>query len=526
MAKLNKRTDEYGGSLKNRARFWIETIEQVREAVGDDCAITARLCIDTLNDSPLGIRAGVEAFQFIQLADHLVDFWDLQVGGWSSMDWPEKNVPASRVAGEFNYRAYYEAVRGATRKPVAAVGRFTNPDTMAAAVRSGAIDIIAAARPSIADPFLPRKIEEGRYEDIRECIGCNICASRFWRTLPIVCTQNATLGEEFRRGWHPERFTRAANAEKTVLVLGAGPAGMECAMVLGKRDMSAVHLVDEHDSLGGSMREISAYPNLGEWGRVTVYRQVQLQKLDNVEVILDTRLEAEDVYGYGAEIVVVATGARWRHDGLNGTTQQTIAGAELDCSYTPEQVSAASGAIDGEHVLVYDTDGYYTAVGVAELLLNAGKRVTVVTPLANLAPFMAFTGEFGPVNVSLRERGAEIALQHQLAEIAPGRMRGASVWGGAATWDADAVVLVTQRESIDGVYRQLIADRARLEREGIEAVYRIGDCVAPRLPADSIFDGHRLAREIDSADPAVALPFVRELPDVFRTRSFAGEVGS
>jgi dimethylamine/trimethylamine dehydrogenase len=523
MAKLNKRTDEYGGSLENRARFWLETIELVREAVGEGCAITARLCIDTLNDSPLGIRADEEAFQFIQLADELVDFWDLQVGGWSSMDWPEKNVPASRVAGEFNYRSYYEAVRPATSKPIAAVGRFTNPDTMAEAVSSGVIDIIAAARPSIADPFIPKKIEEGRYEDIRECIGCNVCASRFWQALPIICTQNATLGEEFRRGWHPERFSKAANAEKTVLVLGAGPAGMECAMVLGKRGMSAVHLVDEQDAIGGSMRAISAYPNLGEWARVINYRQIQLEKCKNVELISKTRLDADAIFEYGAEIVVVATGARWRSDGLNGTTQQPIPGADLDCAYTPEQVSAAKGLLEGEHVLVYDTDGYYTAVGVAELLLNAGKRVTFVTPQANVAPFMAFTGEFGPVNVSLRERGAEIVLQHTLSQIAPGAMRGAGVWGGEASWDADAVVLVTQRESVDGVYRELVADIARLEREGIEAVYRIGDCLAPRLPAD-IFEGHRLAREIDSPDPAVALPYLRELPEVDIARSPVGAV--
>jgi dimethylamine/trimethylamine dehydrogenase len=522
MAKLNKRTDEYGGSLENRARFWIETIEQVREAVGEDCAITARLCIDTLNDSPLGIRAGEEAYQFIQLADHLVDFWDLQVGGWSAADWPEKPVVPSRIAGEFNYREYFEAVSPATNKPIAAVGRFTNPDTMAEAVRSGVIDVIAAARPSIADPFIPKKIEEGRYEDIRECIGCNVCASRFWRALPIVCTQNATLGEEFRRGWHPERFSKAANAEKTVLVLGAGPAGMECAMVLGKRGLSAVHLVDEQDALGGSMREISAYPNLGEWGRVITYRQIQLQKLENVEVILNTRLDAEAVFTYGAEIVVVATGAHWRADGMNGPTQQAIPGAEQDFVYTPEQVSASKGEIDGEHVLVYDTDGYYTAVGVAELLLNAGKRVTVVTPLANFASFMFFTGEGAPVNLGLRTRGAEVLTTHLLSEITADGQRGQSAWGGKDVhWNADAVVLVTQRESNAGIYQALKADPERLAREGIEAVYRVGDCVAPRMPADSIFEGHRLAREIDSANPAVALPFLRELPDVYREQSFA-----
>ncbi|HEX4467308.1 MAG TPA: hypothetical protein VH025_08975, partial [Solirubrobacteraceae bacterium] len=143
-----------------------------------------------------------------------------------------------------------------------------------------------------------------------------------------------------------------------------------------------------------------------------------------------------------------------------------------------------------------------------------------------LATFMAFTGEFGPVNVSLRERGAEIVLQHTLAQIEPGAMRGASVWGGEATWEAAAAVLVTQRESIDGLYRELVADASRLEQEGIEAVYRIGDCMAPRMPADSIFEGHRLAREIDSPNPAVALPYLRELPEVDLSRTPAGAAAS
>jgi dimethylamine/trimethylamine dehydrogenase len=519
MSKFNRRSDEYGGSLANRARFWLEIVEQVREAVGDDCAVTARLCVDTLNDNPRGIRAAEEAYEFIELGDHLVDFWDLQAGGWAAAEWAGDDAVASRFAGEFSHREYIEAVRPATDKPIAAVGRFTNPDTMAAAIRSGVIDIIAAARPSIADPFLPQKIEQGRYDEIRECIGCNICASRFGQGAPIVCTQNATLGEEFRRGWHPERFTTAANAEKTVLVVGAGPAGMECATVLGKRGLSAVHLVDAADALGGSMRAISAYPHLGEWGRVTTYRQVQLDKLANVEVLLGTQLDAEAVFSYGAEIVVVATGARWRADGMNGPTQLPIPGAERDFVYTPEQVSAVNGAIDGEHVLVYDTDGYFTAVGMAEMLLAAGKRVTVVTSFPNFASFMFFTGEAFRVNRELRAQGIEIVSGHLLSEITPNGLRGQGVWApDPVHWDADAVVLVTQREPLDSLYHELRADPWRLQREGIEAVYRIGDCVAPRTIAENVFDGHRLAREIDSADPATPLPFLRELPDVRRER--------
>jgi dimethylamine/trimethylamine dehydrogenase len=513
MAKSNDRVDEYGGSLENRARFWLETLEQVREAVGEECAVTARLCIDTYNDSPLGIRAAEEAYGFIELGDHLVDFWDLQAGGWNAAEWAGDDATASRFAAEYADRPYLEAVRGATAKPIAAVGRFTNPDTMAEAVRAGTIDIIAAARPSIADPFLPQKIEEGRYDEIRECIGCNVCASRFPQSAPIVCTQNATVGEEFRRGWHPERFRKADNSDRTVLVVGAGPAGMECAMVLGKRGMSAVHLVDEQEAIGGSLRAVSTYPNLGEWARVIQYRQVQLDKLANVEVIPKRRLDAEGVFTYGAEIVVLATGSRWRADGATG--QAPMPGAGLGFVHAPEAVAEASGQIEGERVLVYDADGYFTGVAMAELLLAAGKRVTVVTPAANLAQYMFFTGEGFRVNRQLRAAGATIVTNHLVTDIVPGVARGQNVWSpDPVQWEADAFVLVTRREPLDSLYREVTADPARLAEEGIESVYRIGDCVAPRLIAECVFDGHRLAREIDTDDPATPLPFARELPEM------------
>lgn len=523
MAKFNRRTDEYGGSVDNRARFWVETVEQVREAVDGQCAVTARLCVDTLNDNPLGIRAAEEAHRFIELCDPYVDFWDLQAGGWVAAEWAGDDAVASRFAGEFSHREYIAAARTATKKPVAAVGRFTNPDTMAEAVRSGVIDIVAAARPSIADPFLPQKIEEGRYDDIRECIGCNICASRFAQSAPIICTQNPTLGEEYRRAWHPEKFNEATNADLDVLVVGAGPAGMECAMVLGKRGMRRVHLVDDQDEIGGCMRMISAYPHLGEWGRLTQYRKIQLDKLRNVETVLSTRLSAEDVLTYGAEIVVIATGARWRDDGMNGPTQAPIAGAEAENVYAPEQVAAVNGAIDGDHVVVYDTDGYFTAVAMVEMLKAAGKRVTVITPFPNLGPFLFLTGEAFKINRQLRADGVEVIPSYVVLSIDGTTLNGINAWDPTPVeWTADAVVLVTQREPCDELYREVTADPDRNKAEGIEAVYRIGDCVAPRLIADCVFDGHRLAREIDSDDPSVPLPYTREItPAVSRLTALA-----
>jgi dimethylamine/trimethylamine dehydrogenase len=215
----NKRTDGYGGALRDRARFWLETLEGVREAVGADCAVATRISVEALG--PAGIHVE-EALEFIRLADDLVDLWDVNVGSIAS--WSHDSG-TSRYFSEGYQLEWTDSVREATTKPVVGVGRLTSPDAMATIVRSGALDLIGAARPSIADPFLPRKIQEGRTDEIRECTGSNVCIMKVDGFGHLGCIQNATAGEEHRRGWHPERFETASNAEEPVLVVGAGPAG-------------------------------------------------------------------------------------------------------------------------------------------------------------------------------------------------------------------------------------------------------------------------------------------------------------
>ncbi len=507
----NRRTDEYGGSLENRARFWLEVLELVREEVGGECAVAARICVDAQREGGAGLTTE-EACAFIELADHLVDLWDLQLGG-SILEWGEDTL-ASRFAAENYERPWHLAVRPHTTKPIVGVGRFTNPDTMAEAIRSGQLDVIGAARGSIADPFLPRKIDEGRLDDIRECIGCNVCAGRVMQGALIGCTQNATAGEEYRRGWHPERFTRARNADWDVLVVGAGPAGLECARVLGERGLRRVHLVDAEDEPGGCMRWIPRLPGLGEWARVVGYRKVQLDKLRNVERVSGTRLDAAAVREYGAEIVVVATGSSWAADGLNGVTQEPIAGAGASLPYvlTPEQIMVEGKEVPGDRVVVYDCDGYFTGIGLAEKLAREGRDVTLVTPHSQIAPYTFFTLEGWRINRQLHALGIRLVAEHMLERIEEGRLAGCHVFAidRPVEWEADAVVLVTQRVSDDALYRELKADREGLQAAGVRGLFRIGDCVVPRLIADAVFDGHRLAREIDTDDPATPLPFVRE----------------
>ena len=397
------------------------------------------------------------------------------------------------------------------------VGRFTSPDVMVEAIQSGKLDIIATCRPSIADPFLPKKIEEGRPDDIRECIGCNICISR-WEIggPPLICTQNATAGEEYRRGWHPERFEPAANADNDVLVIGAGPAGMECALVLGKRGMRRVHLVEAAADIGGLIRWVPQLPGLGEWARVANYRKIQLDKLKNVEVLTGMRLDAKAVREYGADIVIAATGSHWATDGLNGCTHDTVPGrnAGLPHVLTPEQIMVDGKAVPGERVLVLDNDGYFMGVSLAEKLALDGKKVTLMTHLGHIAPYMHFTLEAPNMHRRLHRLGVEIVTYNMLSNIEPtGASVSYHVYDESHTrrWDVDAVVMATQRRSDESLFRELKDGGVdALRADGIRALYRIGDCVAPRLIADCVFDGHRLAREIDSDDPATPKPYLRE----------------
>ena len=276
----NKRQDKYGGSFENRARFWLECMEAMKKAVGDDCAVGNRFSVDTLQ-GPDGIEVGDEGVKIIELMGEkgLCDVWDLKVGAYSEL---AGEIAPSRFTRSNYMESWIRIAKQASPVPVVTTGRLTSPDDMVEIINSGQADFIGAARPSIADPFLPRKIEEGRNEDIRECIGCSVCLSKWAKSVPLICTQNATSMEEYRRGWHPEKFEKTADP-CSVLVVGAGPAGMECARVLGERGYE-VHLREAESEIGGRVRDIQRYPGLSEWGRVITYRQIQLDKLKNVEV--------------------------------------------------------------------------------------------------------------------------------------------------------------------------------------------------------------------------------------------------
>jgi dimethylamine/trimethylamine dehydrogenase len=509
MARYNQRTGRYGGPLENRARLLTETLEQVRAAIGDRAAVGVRLCVDTLDGSDQGIRAGVEGCQIIGLADHLVDYWSVQAGGWGSDTYGNDPEPSSAGAGTNFQACWIRAVRPATAKPLIGVGRHTDPHVMAQVITEGQQDIIGAARPSIADPYLPAKIRDGRAAAICECIGCNMCSGRFVGNITIACAQNPAAGYEFSLGWDAEDFPPAANADVPVLIIGAGPAGLDCAYTLARRGFTDVHMIDAAPEPGGAMRWIRRLPGLAEWDRLTAWRIAELRG-QPVKIQVKRRLTTAEVLDYGAPIVICATGAAWAADGLNWHTRRPIPGAGLPHVLTPEQAMTAE-LPRGRRILVYDCDGHHTGPGIAQLLASRGLDVRVATPFAAVAPYLEASFEAAAVRRRLAARRVTVACGTTLDSIEPGTAR-LSRAGGERTIDAATVVLVTQRLPRAGLYRELEADPARLGDAGITGLYRIGDCVIPGHPGDAVFSGRRLAMAIDTDDPARPPAIRRELP--------------
>ncbi len=503
----NRRVDEYGGSLENRTRLLRELIEDSREEAGDDCGIAVRFAVDELRGNA-GITWEREGRGVLDMIGELPDLWDLNVSEW------EHDSQTSRFSEEGFQEPFFSFAKEHTSKPVVGVGRYTSPDHMVSLIRKGVLDMIGAARPSIADPFLPKKIQEGRLDDIRECIGCNICVSSDMLWAPIRCTQNPTMGEEWRRGWHPERIP-SKDTDDSVLVVGAGPAGLEAAMSLGRRGYD-VMLAEAGTELGGRVNGESRLPGLSAWGRVRDYRLGQVNQLPNVGIYRDSAMTAANVLETGCSLVALATGSTWRRDGTGRTHATAIPGLEAGTIFTPDDVMA-DASIDGP-VVVFDDDHYYMGGVVAEKLCAQGHHVTLVTPAAAASAWTAFTLEKDYIQKRLLESGIVIVGGHELSAIDRARVEIACVHTGRRReLDCTSVVLVTAREPNNALYRELTTDQEAMAEAGIRRLTRIGDALAPGTIAAATWSGHRFARELGERLPdgptyCYELPALADLP--------------
>ena len=503
--RYNQRTDEYGGSIENRIRLLREITEETKDAVGDTCAVPIRISVDELMGEGGLYKEEVE--DMIGLMADVPDLWDVTLAGW------ENDSRTSRFAEEGAQEPFIMGVKRLTSKPVVGVGRYTSVDRMVSLVNKGIMDMIGAARPSIADPFLPKKVEEGRFDDIRECIGCNICVSGDFTMSPIRCTQNPTMAEEWRKGWHPEKVHKKAT-DKPVLIVGGGPAGLEAAQTLGKRGYD-VTLAEAGTELGGRVLLESKLPGLSAWVRVADYRKLQLNQLPNVQTYFDSRLTADDVLSFGISRIAIATGSTWRTDGVGHVHTTPIAISEGAQVLSPSEIMAGTTP-KGKTVVVWDDDHYYMGGVIAELMAEKGYDTHYVTPASEASTWTRHTMEQHFIQKRLLEKGIRIKSFTSVNSIAKGSVTLSCVFTGR-TEDvaAEAVVLVTARLPNEGLYLDLLSRKAEWADAGIEQVVSFGDALAPATIAHATYAGRRYAEELDTAPlPEGALPFKREITEL------------
>jgi len=499
LERHNHRGDEYGGSFENRLRLFREVIADTREAVGDTCAIAVRLAVDELLGEA-GIRHDVEARDIFEALGEVPDLWDVNLSDWSN------DSQTSRFSNEGYQDEYTSFVKSATSKPVVGVGRYTSPDTMARLINKNKLDLIGAARPSIADPFLPNKIEEGRLDDIRECIGCNICVSGDNTNVPIRCTQNPTIGEEWRRGWHPE-IVPTISTSQDYLIVGGGPAGLEAAASLVKGGAKVV-LAEALSKWGGRVTSESQLPGLAEWARVRDWRLTQLQRASKADLYLESRLSAADILDYGIPNVILATGSTWRRDGMGRAHRRPLSFLKQDRVLTPDDVmgGALNDGTNDEHIVIFDDDRFYMASVLAELAKQHVDKVSFVTPSAVVSPWSENTLEQVRIQKRLIELGVGIIPNHQLFGMADESVTLEDTYSGAQREiTCGRLISVTSRVPNDGLWQELSETRDRWGDHNIRSVTPIGDCVAPGLIATAVYSGHAAARAALSGSKASVL---------------------
>jgi dimethylamine/trimethylamine dehydrogenase len=440
-----------------------------------------------LDDDPEGL---IEAFE--QIAE-LPDLWDITVRDY------RYEMGSSRFVKEAANQAAVAKVKSMTSKPVVSVGRFTSPDTMLSQVVNGTQDFIGAARPSIADPFLPQKIDQGRVDDIRECIGCNVCYAHDSLCVPIRCTQNPTMGEEWRRGWHPDRI-ESRHADESVLVVGSGPAGLEAACALGQRGYPVI-LAEAEQELGGRINRESRLPGLSEYARVRDWRLGQLAKMEKVQIYPDNRLDVEAVLELGNQHVILATGARWRSDGVGRYSNQAFKGFDQPGVIGVESI--LNGELPDGDVVIYDDEHYYLGSAIALKLSATGANVTMVTPESSLAGWSHNTEEHSLTMQVLIEAGVEIITARGLVNYKPGEVELECVFSGRQSKiQVDVLIPVSARAPDDELWRQLELRRDEFDARGGLSMQRIGDCRAPGIVAAAVYAGHKAARELGQQEPA------------------------
>jgi len=484
----NKRSDEYGGPLRNRIRFLYEIIDLVRERVGHKIAVGVALSADELLPAGLTVRDSITIAHMLTTEKEL-DFLDVDVGvtphTMDIMIAPWFLPPGYEID-------YITPIKPAVQDTplLGRVGRLADPYMAESLIASAKLDMVGGARAFIADPEIARKMHEGRLLDIRPCLGCNqFCIGRLSVGNPITCTVNPAVGYE--KAWGAGTI-KPAGTKKKILVIGAGPSGLEAARVAALRGHQ-VTIYEAGDEIGGAVRLAKILPGRSDIAAIIGWYENQLRNLGvtiklRAEVTANQELVDYVLSEEKPDAVVVATGSKYVRDGLNGFSMSSIPGWEREIVSTPEDILEKK-VVPGHRVLILDSEGFDAGPGLAEHLALKGHDVEMLTHSHTVALGLEPMLRFGHVHRRLHKAGVKISPHTFIKEIGENFVIAYNIYSNETrTIPADTVIMITSRASSNELYNII--------KEKIKDTFLTGDAVAPRLIGYAIRDGHKTGRAV------------------------------
>ncbi|MBA8880297.1 NADH:flavin oxidoreductase [Phyllobacterium myrsinacearum] len=494
----NRRDDEYGGSLDNRLRFTWAVIDAVRQSVGPDFIVGIRMVADEDWEQGLSRQEGVEIARRIA-ASGKFDFLNI-IRGHIDTDAALNEVIPIQGMRSSPHLDFAGDVRQETKFPVFHAARIADVATARHAIAEGKLDMVGMTRAHIADPHIVRKIEAGEEHRIRPCVGATYCLDRIYEGGEALCIHNAATGRE---GTIPHAIAKAANS-RNVVVVGAGPAGLEVARVAAEGGHN-VTVLEASDHAGGQVRLAAQNPRRKEMIGIVDWRLGELDRL-GVSLRYNVWAESGDVLGLSPDVVVIATGGLPQNPPLT-------AGDELVTS----SWDILAGAVKpGESVLLYDDNGGHQGMSAAEMIARAGSKLEVVSPERFFAPEMGGMNHV-PYMRAFQQHGVRVTINTRLMSVRRNGNQLVATLGSDFDPDyreervVDQVVVEHGTLPIDDLYRELkplsrnggAVDYDRLVNggaifpqrlaEGQFDLLRIGDAVHARNIHAAIYDGLRYA---------------------------------
>ena len=461
----NRRTDEYGGDIRGRMQSVVEIIQGVKEVCGPDVPLGIRLCSEELLDDVRG-NTPEESMESYKIAEEAgVDYISCTLG------WQESIYPViSRDIPQGNWLHLAKRAKENVKVPISMAYRLFTPDKPNKAIGDGDLDIWEMCRSMIADPHMPKKVLEGREDEIRHCVACNLCLSRLFRDAPMTCYINPICAHEHKEDYYP----KPAEEEKEIMIVGAGPAGLECAYVAAQRGHD-VHVYDKMEEIGGTLLEASKAPYGDEELMTCINYQKKMCEQAGVEFHLGTEVTESLIQDEMPDSVILATGPVY--------SKMKAAGDDLKNVVNILDVMSGKAEV-GENVIVWGNRK--PGIGVALLLAKQGKKVTIVGK-EKTAGFDVNPSFKWRYLIYLRQNGIMAYNDCDIDEVSEGEIIVKTYDGYRFPIKCDTII-ISEREANESL-------KNVVQGEGIE-LFVIGDALVPRNLSSAVHDGYRIGLRI------------------------------